>query len=166
MGICSGCMSGSARSTSARAHARYSRTPPSSLPSPRASSAASRKRRARRPGTGLKQLGVRGGHAVPAHCVQVRREQPWLVETPAGDDIPGRLADLRVDFPLPQHLQRLALGVVLQESRISVLSSGCGGGTTSSTRYCRERTWTICPACGCCIFSPPPREGATSSVVP
>jgi hypothetical protein len=41
-----------------------------------------------------------------------------------------------------------------------VASPGCGGGATSSTRYCRERTRTICPSEGVSTRAPEVIEGA------
>lgn len=68
-----------------------------------------------RPIRRLEQLGLGRGDAVPPQRVQVGREQRGIIEPPPGDHVPRRRAEhLGVDLPLPQHLERLALGVVGQ----------------------------------------------------
>lgn len=48
-------------------------------------------------------------------AVQVCREVPRLIEPATSDPIPVRFPQqLRIDLPLPKHLERLALGVVLE----------------------------------------------------
>jgi hypothetical protein len=62
----------------------------------------------------LEQSRVRGGDAVPAKCVEVRREQLGLVEAALGDRFPGLAGDnLAIDLPLLKHLKRLPLGIVV-----------------------------------------------------
>ena len=63
----------------------------------------------------LEEAGVGRGDAVPLERVQVGREEPRRVEPPRGDRLPGLGGDdLRVDLLLPEHLERLALGVVVE----------------------------------------------------
>ena len=62
----------------------------------------------------LEQPRVRGCDAVPAERIQIGREQLRLVKAAFGDRFP-RLAgdDLAVDLAFPEHLEGLALGVVV-----------------------------------------------------
>ena len=63
----------------------------------------------------LEEVRVGRGHAVPLQRVQVGREQLRRVESPARDLLPGLGRDqLGVDLLLPEHLQGLPLGVVVE----------------------------------------------------
>ncbi len=67
------------------------------------------------PEGGLEEVRIGRGDAVPLQRVQVGGEELGRVEAPAGDLLPGFGVDrLGIDFLLPEHLQRLALGVVVE----------------------------------------------------
>ena len=62
----------------------------------------------------LEEIGVRGGHAVPAQRVQERRELARIVETPFGEVRPTLFfQDAAVDLVVPEDPQRLSLRVVV-----------------------------------------------------
>ena len=62
----------------------------------------------------LEEVGVRGGHAVPAQRVQERREPARVVEAPLGEMSPAFLfEDAAVDLVVPEDPQRLSLRVVI-----------------------------------------------------
>ena len=62
----------------------------------------------------LQEIGVRGGHAVPAQRVQERREPARVVEAPLGEVRPALfLQDAPVDLVVPEDPQRLTLCVVV-----------------------------------------------------
>ena len=113
----------------------------------------------------LEQVRVGRGHAVPLQGVQVGREQLRRVESPARDLLPGFGRDrLGIDLLLPEHLERLALGVVIEaghthEGRVVADSRR----TTSSTKYCRCRTRTIIPASGAPVIGLPRGSSAPGS---
>jgi hypothetical protein len=63
----------------------------------------------------LKQISVGRCHAIPLEGVQVRREQRRRVEPLLCDPLPSVLGNrLGIDLLLPQHFERLALGVVIE----------------------------------------------------
>ena len=67
------------------------------------------------PEGGLEEVRVGRCHAVPLEGVQVGREQFRRVEPLARDLLPGFGCDrLGIDLFLPEHLKRLALGVVIE----------------------------------------------------
>ena len=67
----------------------------------------------------LKQLGVGGRNAVPPQRVQINSERPRWVEPPLGYGLPGFARDdFWADFPFPQHLQPLPLGVVVHARQL------------------------------------------------
>ena len=68
-----------------------------------------------RPVGRLEEPGIGRGDAVPAQGVEVGREQIRAIEAPLGHRLPAALAeDPRVELALPQHLEGLAEGVVLE----------------------------------------------------
>jgi type II secretory pathway component HofQ len=63
----------------------------------------------------LEEARVRGRDAVPAEGVEVGGEELGGIEATRGEAVPTLARDdLGVDFALPQHFQRLALGIVVQ----------------------------------------------------
>jgi hypothetical protein len=78
----------------------------------------------------LKKLGVGGGDAVPAQGVEVGGELLGLVKAPLGHGLPAALPQhLDVDFPLTEHRQPLANGVVLHAGhRHNCVGAGLLGG--------------------------------------
>jgi hypothetical protein len=77
----------------------------------------------------LKEPRIGCGDAVPPKCVDVSGEVLLGIESIAADSLPDVLAeDLGVKFEVPDHLKRLALGVVVQtrpgNDRIDALLDG------------------------------------------
>ena len=77
----------------------------------------------------LKEVRVRRRDAVPAERMQIGREEVARIEASVGDllpRLPGQ--DLRVDFLLPEHRQRLPLGVVVEARHSTRVASSpiCG----------------------------------------
>ena len=64
----------------------------------------------------LEQVRIGRGDAVPLERVQVGREELRRIEPAARDRLPGLALDdlIEIDFLLPEHLERLPLGVVVQ----------------------------------------------------
>ena len=76
----------------------------------------------------LEEIGVRGGHAVPAQRVQERGELAGVVEAPLGEVRPALLLeDAAVDLVVPEDAQRLPLGVVVRTGQ----------------RHDRRRAWNL-----------------------
>jgi hypothetical protein len=68
----------------------------------------------------LEKPRVRGGYEIPAKRVEVRGEDVRCVETLAGELAPvGRLENMRIDLPFPEHREVLTLGVILQAGKLS-----------------------------------------------
>ena len=64
---------------------------------------------------GLEQVRVSGGDAVPAEGMEVGGEDPRIVEPALGHVLPGLASEeFRVHLLLPEHLERLALCIVVQ----------------------------------------------------
>ncbi len=103
---------------------------------------------------GLEQPRVRRGDAVPAEGVQVGGEEFRRVEPAFGDGFPGLAGDdLAVDLAFPEHLERLALGVVV-DAREADERAFAGAGEARCSRRDRGAgdTRAIWPDSGAAVM--------------